>query len=58
MKIEERKFSLLATFSLPSLSSDLKVPSEAPGSGSMGSWLSVFVNFWVSFNTIFLSSVN
>ena len=32
--------------------------SEVPGSGSMGSWLSVLVNFWFSCNTIFLSSVN
>ena len=26
--------------------------------GSMGSWLSVLVYFWCSYNTIFLSSVN
>ena len=26
--------------------------------GSMGSWLSVLVYFWFSYNTIFLSSVN
>ena len=32
--------------------------SEAPGSGSMVSWLSVLVNLWVSSNMIFLSSVN
>ena len=32
--------------------------NEAHGSGSMGSWLSVLVNFSFSYNTIFLSSVS
>ena len=32
--------------------------NKAPGSESKGSWLSVLVNFSVSYNTIFLSRVN
>ena len=32
-----------------------RAPDQA---GSMGSWLSVLVYFWFTYNTIFLSSVN
>ena len=34
----------------------LSVIHQAHGSGSMGSWLSVLVNFSFSYNTIFLST--
>ena len=32
-----------------------RAPDQA---GSVGSWLSVLVYFWCSYNTLFLSSVN
>ena len=36
----------------------LSVIHHAHGSGSMGSWLSVLVNFLFSYNTVFLSTVS
>ena len=33
-----------------------KNPGDEVASGSMGSWLSVLVNFWFSYSTIFLSA--